>query len=479
MDHPLRCSTRALVLGLLTFTLACSDRAEAPFPVDLLITDVHLIDVDAAAVVEDRSIAIEAGVISGIWPAGEVPRGLEARAQVDGRGRYVIPGLWDAHVHFRGGETLRDDNRELLALYPAFGVTTVRDAGGDLTHALREWSAAIDAGSLVGPEILTSGPKLDGPRPSWDGSLALTSPDDVPAAFDSLQALDVDYVKLYDGSMPAEVFLASVREAEDRDMTISGHMPLGVDFLEAIEAGLDATEHLYYVYKGTASNREEISRRVLDGDLGFWDSFWAMLGNRDADREAEVFAAMVAAGTAVVPTLHIGEILSNVELVDHSDDALLPRIPQAIQETYAGRVQSARRGSEESRTNNRQLRVEMIGLFARMHDAGVTVLAGSDAGPFNSYTYPGEALHAELEAMVEAGLTPAEALQAATVAPAAFMNVDAEVGRIAPGFRADLVLLDANPLDDITATRSRSTVILKGRTVLDRDDIEELLRPAG
>jgi imidazolonepropionase-like amidohydrolase len=117
----------------------------------------------------------------------------------------------------------------------------------------------------------------------------------------------------------------------------------------------------------------------------------------------------------------------------------------------------------------------MDALVAPMHEAGVVVLAGSDAGPYNSYTYPGAALHAELEALVEVGLTPAEALRAATVAPARFMGLEAELGRVAPGYRADLLLLDENPLEDIRATRSRSLVILRGETVLDRAALDALL----
>lgn len=475
-------SAGALVVGLLLAAVP-GDPAGAqavPDPVDILVTDVRVVDVDAGVVLEGRrTVAVRHGWIAAVWTGGEVPEGIEATFRIEGEGRWLIPGLWDAHVHFRGGEDLREENRALLRLYPAFGVTTVRDAGGDLTSALLAWRDSIATGSLLGPRVLTSGPKLDGPRPGWPGSFALSDPSQVPGVLDTLQALGADYVKLYDGSMSPEVFMAAVEGAEARGMKVTGHMPLGVDFLEAVKAGLDGTEHLYYAFKGTAANRADVTRRVRAGEMGFWDAFWTMLDTRDAAREAEVFAAMARRGTAVVPTLHIGEVLSTVELVDHESDELLRLIPAGIRETYAGRVRSARRSPPEVRERNRLLRDEMAALLGRMHDAGVGVLAGSDAGPFNSYTYPGAALHSELDALVEAGLTPAEALRAATSAPATFIGLGDELGRVAPGYRADLVLLDQNPLEDIRNTRTRSTVILRGDRILDRVSLDAILTGDG
>ncbi|MDT8368719.1 MAG: amidohydrolase family protein [Longimicrobiales bacterium] len=479
MRPPLAVLTTLLTALALT---ACgtSDASRLEEPVDLLVEDVQVVDVDAGTVAEGRSVAVVDGRIAAIWAADEVPGDLDVDRSIAGEGRWLIPGLWDAHVHFRGGEALLAENRALLPLYPANGITTVRDAGGDLTGALMAWRDSIAEGHLPGPRIYLSGPKLDGPRPSWEGSIALADPAEVPAALDSLEALGVDYVKLYDGSMSAEVFMAAVREAETRGLTVTGHMPLGVDFLEAVEAGFDGTEHLYYLFKGTRANRDEVTRRVRAGELGFWGAFWTMLDAPDPEREARVFTAMAERGTVVLPTLHIGDVLSHVEEVDHASDPELAYIPEGIRETYAGRVASARRSPPEVRANNRRLREVMAAMVEPMHAAGVTILAGSDAGPFNSFTYPGFALHAELAALVEAGLTPAEALRSATSAPADFMGVGDEVGRIAPGYRADLVLLDRNPLEEISATRSLSTVILRGEEVLDREALEALLsRVAG
>lgn len=475
----LRIGGGPLLAPLLLAVVACET---APAP-DLAITDVTVVDVVAGDLVPGRTVTVADGRITGIEPADEAGSAADAATVIDGTGHYLIPGLWDAHVHFRGGAEVAAENRALLPLYVANGVTTVRDAGGDITDEILTWRRTIGAGGMVGPRILTSGPKLDGPRPGWEGSLAMASPDQVPAALDSLQALGADYVKIYDGSTPADVYLAIVEEAEARDMIVTGHMPLSVRFLDAVEAGLDGTEHLYYAFKGTSPIEDSVTAAVAAGELGFWDALYLMMdGPKDPARERATWEAMADAGTAVVPTLHIGEVLAWVDEVDHAGDAELRWIDPAIEATYAGRVRSAERASDESRRRTRALRDTLASMVPRMRDAGVTILAGSDAGPFNSYTYPGFALHAELEALVEAGLTPAEALRAATVAPADFMGAGDSLGRVAEGYLADLVLLEASPLEDIGNTRSVAAVILRGGTVLDAAALEGLLeevaRPA-
>jgi len=441
---------------------------------DLVIDDVAIVDVVAGAVEEGRTVAIADGRIRSIVPAEE---GAPPAARVvDGSGRFLIPGLWDAHVHFRGGEELREENRALLPLYVANGVTTVRDAGGDLTPALLAWRDSIASGAMVGPRILTSGPKLDGPTGGWEGSIRPTSPEEVPAALDSLDALGTDYVKIYDGTTSRDVYLAIVREAERRDRIVSGHMPFSVGFLEAVDAGLDITDHLYYAFKGTVANEDSLTAAIRAGEgPGFWGALWLMMEARDSAKAGAVYEAMAEAGTAAVPTLHIGHVLAWVDEEDHGSDPELRYIAPAIEETYQGRVRSARRASDASRARTRALRQIFVEMVRPMHDAGVTLLAGSDAGPFNSYVYPGFSLHDELQALVDAGLTPAQALRTATVNPARVMRRDDELGRVAEGYLADLVLLEANPLEAISATRAIDRVIVRGEEVYDEARLRALL----
>lgn len=463
----------ALLVALLLPT-AC-----APPPADVVISDVRVVDVDAGQVTGPATVILRDGLIETIATGDDAQAATDTPAaqRLEGEGGYLIPGLWDMHVHFRGGEELADDNRALLPLYVANGVTTVRDGGGDLTPAVLEWRDRISSGELVGPRILTSGPKLDGPTGGWEGSIRLIAPSQVPAALDSLDALGADYIKIYDGTTPADVYLEIIREAERRDRIVTGHMPFSVDFRESVRAGLDATEHLYYAYKGGAANEDSITARERSDDpLGFWQALDVL--EWDDERAAETWALMAEYGTAAVPTLHIGRVLSWVDQEDHTSDPELAFIPPAIEETYAGRVRSARASSPAARESRRALQEHFIGMVGPMHAAGVPILAGSDAGPFNSYVYPGFSLHDELAELAGAGLSNADVLRIATLGAATFMRRADELGSVGEGFRGDLVLLGSNPLDDIAATRDLRAVVLDGRTVLDRDALDALLDEA-
>jgi imidazolonepropionase-like amidohydrolase len=477
-----RPSTNALLGAALTtgiLAAGCAGDWEGA-PPDVIIQNVHVVDVAEGRILEDRSVAMREGRIIRVDRADRMADGPSETRIMDGAGGYLIPGLWDMHVHFRGGEELSAENEALLPLYIANGVTTVRDGGGDITERVLAWRDRIDAGELVGPRILTSGPKLDGPTGGWDGSIRLSSPDEAPAALDSLESLGVDYVKLYDGTMSHEVFLALLDETRARNMIVTGHMPMSVRFGEAVDRGLDATEHLYYVFKGGAANEDSVTTAVIErwdspDPLGFWNALNLLRAGWDDEIARETYARMGEAGTAAVPTLHIGAVLAQVDTADHSEDPELQYIHPDIEATYAGRVEGARRSSPQARADRRALQEHFVRMVGDMHRAGVLFLAGSDAGPFNSFVYPGFALHSELEALTEAGLSPAEALRTATTNAARFMRVERDFGEVGEGFHADLVLLGSNPLDDIRNTRDIQAVIVRGERVFDRDDLESLL----
>jgi imidazolonepropionase-like amidohydrolase len=459
----------------------CAAHADALAAADLVIVNVNVVDVVAGMTLPGRTVTVRDGRIAGVHEARDAATPTAGRL-LDGSGRYLVPGLWDMHVHFRGGVELAADNAALLPLYIANGVTTVRDAGGDITSSILEWRRSIEAGERIGPRILTSGPKLDGMTGGWDGSIRLGSLDAVPAAVDSLQALGADYIKIYDGTIGRDVYLAIIEEAERRDLIVTGHMPMSVRFHEAVERGLDATEHLYYAFKGGAANEDSVTTAVIARlgtaePLGFRETLHLLRQRYDEAVARATFEAMALAGTAVVPTLHIGAVLAVVDETDHSGDAALRYIPPAIEATYAGRVAGARRASAEARAERHALQRIFFGMVRPMHAAGVTILAGSDAGPFNSYVYPGFSLHDELDQLVAAGLSPLEALRSATLHAAAFMRLDHEYGRVAEGYRADLVLLDADPLDDIRHTRRVSAVVFGG-AVFDAADLAAMLASA-
>ncbi|GAA4429942.1 amidohydrolase family protein [Pontibacter saemangeumensis] len=468
-------SALALCLSLL-FASGCSESQKTS--ADLIITNANVVDVASGKVLPKRSLAINDGIILAIADT-EAANQYKADTTLDAQGRYVIPGLWDNHIHLRGGEALAEENRNLLPLYIANGVTTVRDAGGDLYPAIRQWRDQIKAGKLIGPRIISAGPKLDGPNATWEGSIEVASVAEVPAALDSLQQLGVDFVKIYDSTISGDVFLAIVREAEARGMLVAGHMPFTVSLGEAIGSGLDITEHLYYAFKSGSPREDSLTAAIRASQqtakpIGFYTALHSLHDSYDPATAKAFFRRMADANTAVVPTLHISRVLNNLQQDDHSTDPYLAYIGAGIEETYARRVNSARAQPAEAVEFMRSLNAKFHSMIPDMQAAGVIILAGSDAGAYNSYTYPGPSLHKELELLVEAGLTPAQALRAATINGAKVMGRSAKYGTVEKGKVADLVLLDQNPLKNISHTQRIHTVILGGKAY-GAKDLQQLL----
>ncbi|WP_078063024.1 amidohydrolase family protein [Solirubrum puertoriconensis] len=464
-------SSMALVLG------ACAGQQPLQ-PYDLVITHANVVDVEAERVLPDQTVCIAQGQIRRVQKSGT--RTIAAKQTIDAQGKYLIPGLWDMHVHFRGGDSLTTANRNLLPLYLAHGITTVRDAGGDLTPAIFSWREQMAAGKLAGPRIYTSGPKLDGPRATWAGSLVVESPAQIEQALDSLQRLKVDYVKLYESTISREAFLGAIASAEKRGLTTTGHMPYTATLREAVESGLDASEHLYYVFKACSAIEDSITTAIRNSQtsskpLGLFAVLPAIYRTYDAATAARTYRMLAKHRTAVVPTLHIQKVLAELPDTDHARDTLLAYIDPKIQATYARRIASARAQSAATRAFNKQLGARFMSMVPQMQAAGVTLLAGSDSGPFNSYVYPGASLLGELVLMVQAGLTPAQALKTATVNGARFLKADQRSGTIRAGKDADVVLLNANPLQNISNLRGIHTVVARGQ-VYTAADLRQMVR---
>lgn len=459
-----------LFLSLIILGYSC-----APTPQDsqIRITNANVIDIRDGEIMNAMDILIADGKIIGLEKSPTIyPDDVQL---IDGTRKFVIPGLWDLHVHLRGGESLAESNAALLPLYLAHGITTVRDAGGDLTPNIMQWRQAVLRGEIDGPFIFTSGPKLDGTDPTWEGSIELTSVDEVSAALDSLENIGVDYVKTYDSSIPGEVYLEVIRQSEQRGLKVTGHMPMTVMIDDAIEAGLDGIDHLYYVMKGTSSKEDEIVAAVKDGEMGFWAAVRELMESYDAEKADAFYRKLAEENVAIVPTLHIDDVLSYLHEVDHSDDDFLQYIPDDLEETYQRRLRSAQRRSESAIAFEEEMNQFFKQMVKDLQDAGVLLLAGSDSGAFNSFVYPGLSLHEELLAYQNAGLSPLQALQSSSLNGAKFMDANTVFWRAES--EADLILLNANPLEDISNTRSIHGVMQDGK-YYDRETLDALLEKA-
>lgn len=438
---------------LLVFVLSCN----APTQVDVLITNVHIIDVEKGEVIKNQLIAISGNTIMAVDDASNSAN-YQYKELINGDGKFAMPGLWDNHVHFRGGEDLIEQNKTMLPMFLAFGVTTVRDGGGDITTALQRWQQEIENGELAGPSIFTPGPKLDGSNPTWEGSIHVETIEDAITALDSLEGISADFVKIYDGNLSPDAYYAVISEAEARGLNVTGHMPLSADLMTAVNLGLDGIEHLYYALTETAVNADEIQQE----NPGY-AAITPLMDNYNDELADQVYSQLAESEFYVTPTLHIGRTLAELNITDHANDSLLAYMAPEIIETFQRRIRSAARGGERYTQQRQRWGEAFRAMVEPMHDAGINILAGSDCGPFNSYVYPGASIHEELEELVNSGLRPQEALATSIINGPRFFDLLDEYGSLEASKMADIILLHSNPLEDISSTKSVVMTIKNGK----------------
>ncbi|QCK17055.1 amidohydrolase family protein [Mangrovivirga cuniculi] len=424
---------------------------------DVVIKNASLIKVETGEIFHNRTILISGDTILKVIHSKEESE-FSADTIIDAKGSYVMPGLWDNHVHFRGGDSLINENKDLLKLFLAHGVTTVRDAGGDITPAVIEWRERIKKNQMDGPRIYTPGPKLDGKDPAWEGSIKVTNSEEVAKALDSLKSIGVDYVKTYDGSLTREAYYMIIEQAEQIGLKVTGHMPLSADVLQSEEYGLDGTEHLYYIMKACSPVADSLEKT----NPGY-SMISPLLETYNEDLAEVIFEKLGAREHFFTPTLYIGKVLARLADEDHSQDPLLRFIGPGVRKTYNGRIERAKR-AKESGSTFRLKAEEIFGKMIRgMHDAGIIIMAGSDCGPYNSFVYPGQSLHGELQMLVNKGLTPQEALLTSITNGPRFFDIEDKYSKIEEGKVADIIILSQNPLTDIKNLETVNTIIMGER----------------
>jgi imidazolonepropionase-like amidohydrolase len=448
--------------------------AHAQSPADVLIRHATVVDVEHARLIADQAVATSGDRILAVGPDAAIAKAWKASKTLDAGKRFLIPGLWDMHVHFGGGVDLIDENKALLPLYVAHGITTIRDCSGDVPEQVLAWRREIASGALFGPTLLSSGPKIEGIKPVWKGTLETGSQADVDAAIARLKALDVDFVKITDSTLKPELFLYAVRKARAAGLRTSGHIPLGITVRQAIDAGLSSIEHIDYAVRAGVKDEPAIEAAFAAGTIDRAEAVKRLDAGFDPATAKGAYEFFVQKGIAVTPTLNGSRILAWLDRDTHEKDEYLAYIGPKLRATYDWRIQRAAQ-ADAAAIAARHARFERSASVLKMlQQAGVTIMAGTDAGFLNSFNYPGIGLHDELSLFVANGLTPPQALSSATRAgPGWFAKLD-RYGAIAKNKAADMVLLDRNPLEDIAATRSIHAVILRG-TVHDRAALDAML----
>jgi imidazolonepropionase-like amidohydrolase len=465
--RPEGCSLLRIIVRhvwIFAFLVAGSRAVTGQEPV-LAITHVNLIDATGAPVQPDMTVIVQGTQISQLGKSDSIAVPKAANV-VDGRGKYLIPGLWDMHVHEIFGAWLPEDEKIIPALFVANGVTGVRDMGGDL-EPLKKWRSRIATGDLLGPRMIVAGPMLDGPVPAFPSSAPVKNAEEGRRIVDELQKNGADFIKIQ-SLVPRDGYFAAADEAKKNGIVFAGHVPDKVRATEASNAGQKSIEHLTGVFEGCSTVEDELMAAPRGPGRG------RFLSTYDPARAKALIALFLKNQTWQVPTLYWerGEWL--IEQTNSGPDPLAKYAPAAWRErTWPMFTRDILNGWSTDPVADRekffQAELKMVG---EMNKAGVPILAGTDTAA-GVRVYPGFSLHEELELLVQAGLTPMQALQAATLNAGKYLGL-ADTGTIEKGKRADLVLLDANPLADIRNTRKIRSVVLAGRN-LSRADLDHLL----
>jgi len=400
----------------------------------LVLTHVTIIDVTGGAPKPDMTVVITGPRITDLGEAGKVSVPQGGRV-IDASGKFLIPGLWDMHVHWY--------YRDTLTLFTANGVTGIRQMFGN--SDLLRWRDEIAKGSLQGPRMVVASPIIDGPQPVWPNSISVRDEAEGRKAVTRVKQWGADFVKVY-SLLPREAYFGIADEARKQGLPFEGHVPFTVSAAEASDAGQKSIEHLTGVFKA--------------------------LETFSAEKETELFARFIKNGTWQCPTLTVRRSTAYQDDPNFRNDERLRFIPRQMLERWGMRMGNRRAEFYANAKRLFQKEVEVVGDMGR---AGVLLLAGTDTG--NPFCFPGFSLHDELALLVKAGLTPAESLRAATLNPAKFFGLDQTLGTVEKGKLADLVLLEANPLEDIRNTQKIDAVVMNGR-FYDRKALDKMLSQA-
>ena len=452
----------ALLIGFQLFSLEAG----------IVIENITLIDAKNG-IRTNQTVSIENGVIQSI---GSAKLDMEDSQIIDGEGKYLIPGLWDAHVHLTFIPEI--DHETHFKLYLKNGVTSIRDTGAILSK-LQPSLNFIEENPNTTPRLFYAGPLIDGADRVYKGmepgfpnlSIGIDETSNIPEVVDGLLKEGVTFLKSYE-MLTRETYLELLKVAGQNGLRVTGHVPLSIDLEEAIEAGLGGMQHVRNMDLACAKdadnllddrqvsleNEASIAGSALRTHIHSSQRYYA-IDNTDDERCLRIIMKLSEYGVFQTPTLTINTFDSRRFYADPKWRETYQELPEAAENNWM--QGSLKLANIDVTENAKKFDAWSLSLVNKMHQEGVKIIAGTDT-PIG-YLTPGYSLHKELELLSEAGLSNMDVLRSATITPAEFFGMENQMGTIEVGKLADLVILDKNPLMSISNTQSIHRVIVKGQ----------------
>ena len=471
---------------LIVLASSCQPSGEV-FADSICIENVNVIHPENG-LIENQTIIIQGDKIIKVTPSKELLLSAENKI-INGTGKYLMPGLWDTHVHFAYMEELAPS---MFDLFLGYGITSVRDTGGKIDF-VKMWKNRALANPEDAPRVMIAGPLLDGMPNVYDGStpqrpplsVGLPTVDAAANKVNELDSLGVDLLKAYEMLTP-EQFVVITKMAKEKGLKVTGHVPLSMDVISASNAGLSSMEHMRNLELSCASNADELWQQRIQLLKAEKDSAGGVLRSKihqlqresavkhyDEEKANEVLAVLAKNQTWQIPTLALGTFLTNRHFENQDWQESITFLPEAIEQKWKkGAETIAEMPIAPFRVQYSDWSMNMV---KKIHETKIEIMAGTDC-PIALLT-PGQSLHEELAKLVEAGLTPLEAIKTATINPAKYFNLENELGIVKEGMWADLVLLDANPIENIANTKSINAVVKNGK-YFDKNELNTILKRA-
>ena len=471
-------------LYIILLMVTCCPTPDIYFTDALCIDNISIIDPELG-LIQHQTVIIKEGKILQVLSSDGVNLSSKNRI-IDGTDKFLIPGLWDAHVHFAYLEELAP---RMFDLFLAYGITSVRDTGGEINFT-NAWKKKSLKNPTSSPRVMIAGPLLDGMPNVYDGSdhehpplsVGLATISDVRNKVNELDSMGVDLLKAYEMLTPDQ-FEEIMRLAKEKGLNVTGHVPLSMDVISASNAGLKSMEHMRNLELSCANNSDELlAQRQEILALGKQDIGGILrskihalqrplaIANYDPQRAQEVLDVLAKNETWQIPTLALATGFTERPFASSEWQETFKYLPEAIQLSWKKEIDELM--ADIPTPFNEKYTQWLTNMVGQVHRNGIEIMAGTDCPIF--YLTPGRSLHEELEVLVKAGLSPLEALQTATTNPAKYFNLQNELGAVKETMWADLLILDENPLSDIRNTQRINAVIKQGH-YMGRSDLDKML----